>query len=885
MLIAINNDIPSRLISIHPVVELISIELDVSPKLVIICLYIPPTSSDSYQQEVLECINSLPPNNPTILLGDFNAPDINWSTLNSTSSYSHSLCNLLYSRNYIQLVTNPTHRHGNTLDLILTNIPHRIQNLSVDDKLCSSFSDHFLISANIVNFTRKICPIRNTGFRYLYSKADFTSMELFLESTTSSISAYAENIEFTWSKLKNILTVGCNQFVPKLTMPRKPSPKWFNSNIRHLLNCAHTLRKLYKKKPTLNNHAKLLQMEDTLQSTIRTSKEEFLQNIVSTFQSNPKQLYNYLKQLYNPKSKPRFIVHDGIAIHDQAKQAEVFNHYFNSTFTSTSQFTLPQISELPTPSSQLSSIEISRSDVFEALIHLDTRKAAGCDSIPSIILKTCAISLMEPVFHLFSLCLRTSSIPQEWKLHKISPIPKKGDQSEVSNYRPISLLCILSKVLESIIYNKIISFVEPLLSRNQFGFLRNRSCLSQLLTSLALVYEAIDNRQQSDILYLDFKKAFNSVPHQELLFKLWQLGITGPLWLWFQSYLSSRRHFVCLDGIKSSSLPVLSGVPQGSIMGPLLFLIYINDLPTSIHHSLCYLFADDTKLIKAISSFNDCLLLQEDISSVQAWCQKWNLPLNIRKCNALRFASKLNQDSFQYLLDDTKIQLSKVQRDLGILVKDDLSWSDHYNHICSKAYRSLNLIRRSVTSSTPMKTKKQLYISLVRCHLCYCSQIWRPCLIKDIVNLERVQRKATKFILNDYTCNYKSRLDCLHMLPLTLWFELQDVMFLIKCLQDPSDSIGISKYVKFASSNTRAKTLNKLTHNITRTSKGRNFYFSRVVRLWNSLPSHLTDLTLSFTSLKLRIQDFFWNHFQKFFNLDNIHSFHFLCPCSQCFLS
>ena len=280
-----------------------------------------------------------------------------------------------------------------------------------------------------------------------------------------------------------------------------------------------------------------------------------------------------------------------------------------------------------------------------------------------------------------------------------------------------------------------------------------------------------------------------------------------------------------------------------------------------------------------------CLLLQQDISSVQAWCQTWNLALNISKCNALRFALAQHQDSYQYLLDHAKIQITKVQRDLGVTVRDNLSWSDHYNNICSKAYRSLNLIRRSVTSNSPMKVKKQLYVSLVRSHLCYCSQIWRPCLIKDIVNLERVQRKATKFILNDYSSDYKSRLDSINILPLSLWFELQDIMFLIKCLQDPLDTININRYVKFATSNTRANTFNKLKHSFTRTSKGRNFYFNRVVRLWNSLPPQLIDLSSSFSVLKSHIQTFFWNYFQTNFNPDNIHSFHFLCPCSQCFLS
>ena len=298
---------------------------------------------------------------------------------------------------------------------------------------------------------------------------------------------------------------------------------------------------------------------------------------------------------------------------------------------------------------------------------------------------------------------------------------------------------------------------------------------------------------QADVLYLDFKKAFDSVSHQELLFKLWQMGITGPLWSWFQCYLSGRSHYVSVDGESSLSLPVLSGVPQGSILGPLLFLIYINDLPNPITNTACFMFADDTKFIKTILSFNDHLLFQQDITSVEVWCQTWKLPLNTAKCNALRFTLAQYQTNHEYTLNGTLVHPAKSQRDLGIMMRVDLSWTDHYNHLCSKAYRSLNLIRRTLSASSPTSLKKQLYISLVRSHLCYCSQIWRPRFIKDITNIERIQRKATKFILNDYSSEYKSRLESLHILPIARWFELQDIMFLVKCLQDPSDTMNINK--------------------------------------------------------------------------------------------
>ena len=226
----------------------------------------------------------------------------------------------------------------------------------------------------------------------------------------------------------------------------------------------------------------------------------------------------------------------------------------------------------------------------------------------------------------------------------------------------------------------------------------------------------------------------------------------GSLWRWFREYLSNRYQSVCINSSNSPMLPVISGVPQGSILGPLLFLLYINDLPSSIVHSETFLFADDTKCLRPISSSNDHFLLQSDLDLLSKWSTEWKLTFNETKCSLLPIIScpSANQSDHQYLINGIPISSSNQQKDLGVLVSSDLSWSHHIAKITSKAYKILGLLRRTFSSSSDITTKKRLYISLVRSQLLYGSQIWRPLHLKDTNPIESVQRRATKYILNDY---------------------------------------------------------------------------------------------------------------------------------------
>ena len=667
--------------------------------------------------------------------------------------------------------------------------------------------------------------------------------------------------------------------IPCYRVRSRPKPKWFNGEINHILNRIHSLRRLLKRKYSSHLQNKLLNLEEELQDLIQAAKCKYISGLCRRFFQEPKKLFRYLKDLRSATQSIPIIIQDAAVIRDPSAIAECYNNFFNSTFTR-SNFKLPAVEDLPTPANQLSSISLDPSDVFEALCKLNCDKAMGVDGISPRVLKGCATALLEPLTYLFQLCLNSTSIPDEWKIHKIKPLPKKGDLTLACNYRPISLLCIVSKMMESIVYKKIIDFVEPKLNKKQFGFLAGRSCVQQLLRCFDEIFDNADLGSPTDVVYLDLRKAFDSVPHDELLLKLWRLGITGDLWKWFKAYLAHRQHFVSLLNESSPMLPVLSGVPQGSVLGPLLFLIYINDIPDSIEFASIYLFADDAKLLKAIASSMDELQVDNDLQAFNTWGNDWLVRLNALKCMSVRFGGGGSSDPHIYELQGDALQSTTTCRDLGVTVCSDLTWSAHINNICSSAYRSLNLIRRNTPASLSIQLKKSLYLSLVRSHLSYCSQLWRPYLVKDFTKLEKVQRRATRFLIDYLPGDYKARLIELNLLPLMYWLEIADVLFFMKSLRGQNDSFNVLDYVAFTSSRTRSGNRKKLQHKYCRTTKRRNFFFHRIVRLWNALP--VLDTNLSLPALKFHLAKFFWNHFLTHFDVNNTCTYHFVCPCSTC---
>ena len=276
-------------------------------------------------------------------------------------------------------------------------------------------------------------------------------------------------------------------------------------------------------------------------------------------------------------------------------------------------------------------------------------------------------------------------------------------------------------------------------------------------------------------------------------------------------------------------------------MEPLLFTLYINDLPSIPSFSLPFLFADDTKCCTRILSLNDSSHLQADLDAIHTWSLSSSLTFNISKCCLLCFSNRsVKQISSTYFFNGDKIPSLNQCRDLGVIFSSNLSWSHHHDMILAKAYKQLGLIRRTFSSSMSVRAKKILYLTLVRSQVTYCSQIWKPHLIKDITRLEKLQRWATKFILNDFSSDYKTRLTSLHLLPLMYLYELFDILFFVKSFKYPEPSFQISNFVSFSSTSTRSGSAVKLIHKHSRTSLAHHSYFHRLVYVSGTLCLPLT---------------------------------------------
>ena len=503
----------------------------------------------------------------------------------------------------------------------------------------------------------------------------------------------------------------------------------------------------------------------------------------------------------------------------------------------------------------LDDITFTEEDVISAIKEIGEFSSSAEDDIPAYILKHCAAELCYPIMLIWHCSLSSGIVPPVYKKQIITPVFKKGSRATPANYRPISLTSHIIKTIERIIKTRIVKHLldHNILCKTQHGFLKGRNCLTQLLKHIDTILNNFLKGLDTDSIYLDFSKAFDKVDHKTLLSKLHSYGIRGKLLSWIESYLSDRTQTVVVNGSHSYPAKVESGVPQGTVLGPILFLVYINDLHQCINHSIISHFADDTRILKAIGLASDVSLLQEDLQQAITWSQQNKMVLHEDKfellCHSLQKSNHLHELPFsnqfyEYLTPSgTTIQPCESVRDLGVLVTPQISWSPNINTIAENSRKLIAWVL-SVFKDRSETTLMCLYKSLIRSRLEYCSALWSPTKQEDIMTLESVQRLFTSKIAVLSSHSYYDRLKILRIQSLQRRRERFLIIMMWKIINNimPNDI-----NIQTTTSERRGIKAKVPPLNMQASQRARTLYESSFAvvgpKLWNCIPKRISMIT------------------------------------------
>ena len=475
------------------------------------------------------------------------------------------------------------------------------------------------------------------------------------------------------------------------------------------------------------------------------------------------------------------------------------------------------------------------------LMMVDPNKSSISDCIHPRIIKECANSLAAPLTRIYQMSLETGTVPTKWKKGNVTPLHKGESRHNACNYRPITITSLLCRVMEKVVKDAVIKHLDNLhyITDCQHGFRKKRSCLTNLLINLEEVTSQLDTGNSIDQIYLDFQKAFDKVPHQRLMYKLQKAGISGCLLSWIESFITNRKQRVNINGTYSQWKDVVSGVPQGSVLGPILFIIFVNDLPNILKTGSCSIFADDTKLQANANNIKGADMIQKDLDKLNDWCKEWKLIFNAEKCHVLHFGSR--NHNFLYHINGTLISPVNEEKDLGVIISKDLKSEKHTIQCVKKANKMLGMIKRTF-SFMDKDMLVQLIKTFIRPHLEYGQQASSPYLRKDIDMLEAVQRRATKLLKSIEHLPYEERLKHLNLYSLEDRLARGDMILMYRLMSNDI-RIDTSKLFTVKDTITRGHHLKVHTGPTCKLDIRHKFFTQRVITPWNTLPDFVVSST------------------------------------------
>lgn len=821
----------------------VKISFHVNKQLIIGNIYRPPNSPSESIQCIGNTIKSVGSSNEMIILGDFN---INWLERSSINDR-----NYIESLNLTQLISEPTrvdHRSKSLLDWILVTHSNRITDSGV---LSDCFSDHSMVfcvwKIKLLRLPPKVIRVRQSKY---FNTDVFIQDLLDINWNRFNLIPFVED---AWNFLYTEVLKVIDKHAPWISIKVKGRHlPWIDADLLNLFKQRDKAWDKYRRSKDPVDGAVYKQLRNACTTKTRNAKSNYYKNSLSNSLNNPKKFWKSLNALLNKSTKTtptKIIVNDEV-ISDPSAVTNAFNQHFSSICSS--QFSYSSFSSLvDEPNSSFSFATINPTDVQQAISELKLGNGTDPDGLEIKFIKLASHVLAFPLSDLFNLSLSTSVVPLMWKSARVTPIHKGGDALDLNNYRPISIISSIAKVFEKLVFKQLFKYINEfsILSPNQSGFRPNFSTTTALLKFTNDVSSSLDNNMSTGAIFIDLTKAFDMVDHYLLLDKLYAIGLSRHSLLWFNSYLHCRSQRVYVNGCVSQSLIMEKGVPQGSSLGPLLFSLFINDLPLTCSDCCIHLYADDTVIYtsnKSVSKIQSSL--QTNFNTIQLWFQFNHLLLNKKKSYSILFPTRsatqnqVNNLSLRFLDDTQLLQVDELKY-LGIWLDSQLSFRCHINSVVKKINCNLRILFRSINCFT-QRIRLRIVSQLIFPILDYADVVYQNTSETNLKVLNVIFNNICRFVLRcPFTTHHCEMYDSLKLsLKARRQYHWYQVIF--KCVHYDYPSYLKEYLIPYRPSY-------RLRHteyffftvpNILKESGRRAFKF-KAPSEWNSLPGSLRSIT------------------------------------------
>lgn len=865
-------------------IEILTIEINknkVKPFL-ITTWYRPPNSPIETLhifEEALQLIDT--DDKESILLGDINCDLL---INNSSQSVIKELNFITNLYQYKQLIHEPTRvsQHSETLiDHFYTTHADNIVKSGVSK---ITISDHFLIYGirKFPSFKEQSEILEFRDFKNFNEE----SFRLDLASLSNLSLDHYNDPNRSWLMWKHKFLEIVNKHAPlkKRKIKKKRTP-WITSDLIAMKRQKNFLKRKAINSKCPNDWTAYKITRNNYNRLIKGTIGSYYQKKLDDNQGNIKRTWDTINQLINRSSKCNKIneiINSNNDVVNDEHLPDVFNKHFIDLGQTLSQ-KIPASNIDPgnylkvhnSPNFEFK--EVSNTEVLKLLLQLSISKATGLDGLSTRIIKIAAPIIVTNLTIIFNQSISTGIFPNEWKVTRVIPIFKDGTKNDMNNYRPISIISVIAKVMERLVHGQLYSYLieTDLLSDSQHGFRPLHSTLTALLEITNKWGECIDSGELNGVIFLDLKKAFDTVDHHILFTKIKLYGITGLAYDWFVSYLSNRTQYCMVNGRLSQPLTVKTGIPQGSVLGPLLFIIYVNDLPNCLESTRCNLFADDTQISASATSIIEIeQTLNEDLKKISDWMIANKLSLNVGKTEYMIIGSRQRLSQVQYQpkisIGELEIRRVKSTKSLGLIIDETLTWSEQVDHITKKVITGLGILRR-IRDFVPHNTLLTVYWSLIQPYFDYCSPVWAGLGKTLSLKLQKLQNRAARIINRD---SYDiSSSDCLSKLNLSNLETRRDqqistVMYKVSHNQVP-DHLGklFRRTCQQHSFNTRQAEYDFVPPK-PNTNYLKNTFSYRGSVVWNKLPVELKSST-SLNIFKTRIRNYNCNNNNNINNIIN----------------